>query len=90
LAIASIVFILQQQKKPRVKVQVDPMSYSESSGLKIVSVGEEFVQAAVEPGERSDNSWLQYKFSNRPLTADEWDKTRFQHRPYLGYYCWPK
>ncbi|XP_065338507.1 proteasome activator complex subunit 4A-like isoform X2 [Cloeon dipterum] len=90
LAIASIVFILQQQKKDHVKVEVDPHSYSKDKGLSIVESDEEERQICVKPGDREDNSWLQYDYQSRPLTQEQWEKTRYQHRTYLGYYCWPK
>lgn len=43
-----------------------------------------------ERGQRPDNAWLQYNFETRPLTAEQWDEPRFIHKPYLGYYTWPK
>lgn len=41
-------------------------------------------------GCRPDNSWLQYNYETRPLTAEQWDEPRFIHQPYIGYYTWPK
>ncbi|XP_059471936.1 proteasome activator complex subunit 4-like [Neocloeon triangulifer] len=90
LAIASMVFILQQQKRDHVKVLVDPTSYQEGSGLTILQSEDEAKQVAVKPGDREDNAWLQYNYQSRPLTTEQWQMTRYQHRPYLGYYCWPK
>lgn len=44
----------------------------------------------VTPGIRADNSWLQYNYKTRPLTAEQWDESRYVHEPYIGYYAWPK
>lgn len=45
---------------------------------------------SVTPGMRADNSWLQYDHKTRPLTAEQWDESRYVHMPYVGYYAWPK
>lgn len=45
---------------------------------------------SVRPGIRADNSWLQYNYETRPLTAEQWDEPRYVHEPYVGYYVWPK
>lgn len=42
------------------------------------------------PGIRADNTWLQYNYETRPLTAEQWDESRYVHQPYIGYYVWPK
>lgn len=42
------------------------------------------------PGIRADNSWLQYNYETRPLTAEQWDESRYVHQLYIGYYVWPK
>jgi len=42
------------------------------------------------PGMRTDNTWLQYNYETRPLTAEQWDESRYVHQPYVGYYVWPK
>ncbi|XP_039314531.1 proteasome activator complex subunit 4 isoform X3 [Solenopsis invicta] len=44
----------------------------------------------VMPGVRADNAWLQYNYKTRPLTAEQWDESRYIHQPYIGYYGWPK
>ena len=44
----------------------------------------------IMPGIRADNSWLQYNYETRPLTAKQWDESRYIHQPYIGYYIWPK
>lgn len=44
----------------------------------------------VTPGVRADNSWLQYNYKTRPLTADQWDEPRYVHQTHIGYYAWPK
>lgn len=44
----------------------------------------------VIPGIRADNTWLQYNHETRPLTAEQWDESRYVHQPYWGYYVWPK
>lgn len=42
------------------------------------------------PGLRADNSWLRYNYKTRPLTAEQWDESRYVHQSYIGYYVWPK
>lgn len=44
----------------------------------------------ITPGIRDDNSWLQYNYKTRPLNAEQWDESRYVHKPYIGYYAWPK
>ena len=47
-------------------------------------------QEVLRPGERADNSWLQYNSKTRPLTVEQWNEPRFVHKLYIGYYTWPK
>ncbi|XP_021936150.1 proteasome activator complex subunit 4B-like isoform X2 [Zootermopsis nevadensis] len=77
IAIRSTVFLLKQQKRSHKKISVDPLSFSEG-------------KRAEGPGERADNMWVQYCSETRPLTAEEWDTPRYIHKPYHGFYCWPK
>lgn len=44
----------------------------------------------IMPGLRDDNTWLQYNYETRPLTAEQWDESRYVHKQYVGYYVWPK
>jgi len=43
----------------------------------------------VNPGERPDNAFLQYKIENVPQNEEEYDQPRFVHQTYFGYYVWP-
>ena len=47
-------------------------------------------QEKLNPGQRPDNSWLQYNSKTRPLTAEQWDEPRFVHKVHIGYYTWPQ
>ena len=44
----------------------------------------------VQPGERSDNKWLQYSPDNKPLDQESYDEPRYLHRNYYGFYIWPQ
>lgn len=68
------VFLLKQQKRDSVKEVVN---------LKVESM-------SVEYGDRPDNAWLQYSKETSPNTEEEWDKTRYSYKVYVGYYTWPK
>ncbi|OXU20844.1 hypothetical protein TSAR_014413 [Trichomalopsis sarcophagae] len=47
-------------------------------------------ETVFKPGRRPDNEWLQYNSEKLPTSAKEWDEPRFVHKPYVGYYTWPK
>ena len=66
--------ILRLQKKKRVKVE------------------REVVRPAnpVKPGNREDNSWMQYNPENWPTDAVSWDQPNFVHKTHIGYYHWPE
>ncbi|XP_049827617.1 proteasome activator complex subunit 4-like [Schistocerca gregaria] len=81
IAIRGTVFLLKQQKRPHKKIVIDPRSFLKD-GIKL--------ESKIIPGERDDNAWVQYNGSTRPLTAEEWDKPRYVHDMYHGYYSWPK
>ena len=53
---------------------------------KLIKIEEKLL---VKPGERSDNSWLQYSSDNRPLDQKSYDEPRYLHKTYFGYYTWP-
>lgn len=75
LAICIMVYILKQQKRPHKKVEIDPRGFTESTGG--------------GPGVREDNLWVQYDRESRPRSSDEWDRPRFLHKVYSGFYVWP-
>jgi hypothetical protein len=77
IAIRSTVFLLKQQKRAHKKILVDPLSFS--GGDK-----------ASGPGDHANNRWVQYCSETRPLSAEAWDTARYIHKPYHGFYCWPK
>jgi hypothetical protein len=77
IAIRSTVFLLKQQKRAHKKISVDSSSFSQD-------------EKAKGPGDHADNSWVQYCSETRPLTAEAWDTPRYLHKPYHGFYCWPK
>ncbi|CAG2057001.1 unnamed protein product [Timema podura] len=81
VAIRCLVFVLKQQKRSHKKVVVNTNSFFDD-------VGEP--TGGMKPGPRPDNQWVQYSSKNRPLSAEEWDKPRYLHKPYHGFYTWPK
>lgn len=77
LSIRVMVYILKQHKQEHKKIEIDPLGFSgtiEKGG----------------PGMRKDNQWVQYNSKTRPLTVEEWNKPRFLHKQYYGFYTWPK
>lgn len=68
------------------QVTIDVRSLSKSSSA--LNEGEQ--SQNIIPGMRADNSWLQYNYKTRPLSAEQWDEPRFVHVLYMGYYAWPK
>ena len=66
--------ILRLQKKKRVRVE-----------RKVVRPAN-----PVKPGNREDNSWMQYNPENWPTDAASWDKPNFVHKTHIGYYHWPE
>ncbi|XP_032665023.1 proteasome activator complex subunit 4-like isoform X2 [Odontomachus brunneus] len=84
IAIKIVVFMLRQQKRKHPKITVDVRSLSQKT------VNEEEQSQIITPGIRADNSWLQYDYKTRPLTAEQWDEPRYVHMPCIGYYVWPK
>ncbi|XP_071649143.1 proteasome activator complex subunit 4B [Temnothorax longispinosus] len=83
IATRVVTFMLKQQKRKHSKVTVDVRSLSDESTL-------EEGKLRNMPGIRADNAWLQYNYETRPLTAEQWDESRYVHQPYIGYYVWPK
>ncbi|KYQ53699.1 Proteasome activator complex subunit 4 [Trachymyrmex zeteki] len=85
IATRVVTFMLKQQKRKHLKytITVDVHNLSNES---IKKEG----KTQNIPGIRADNSWLQYNYETRPLTAKQWDESRYVHQPYIGYYVWPK
>ncbi|KAL6256285.1 hypothetical protein P5V15_012401 [Pogonomyrmex californicus] len=85
IAIRIVTFILKQQKRKHPKITIDVCSLL---GENISN--EEKKSRNVTSGMRADNSWLQYNYETRPLTAEQWDEPRYIHQFHVGYYVWPK
>ncbi|EFN87710.1 proteasome activator complex subunit 4B [Harpegnathos saltator] len=84
IAIKTVVYILTQQKRKHPKITIDAYSLSKNKELS------EEQSKNIIPGMRADNSWLQYNYKTRPLTAEQWDESKYLHLPYIGYYTWPQ
>lgn len=74
IAIKTTLFILKQQKRKHIKISTPKHEECEKP----------------RPGKRPDNEWLQYSQKTRPLTSEQWEESRFIHKPWVGYYAWPK
>lgn len=84
IAIRTVIYMLRQQKRKHPKISID-IPEIETKELLHADQSSDIV-----PGERPDNAWLQYDYNTRPLTSNQWDESRFVHKPYIGYYTWPK
>ncbi|CAL7949711.1 unnamed protein product [Xylocopa violacea] len=84
IALQIVICMLQQQKREHPKITIDPPTSSEKDEL------QENPSTKFVLGPRPDNTWLQYNYKTRPLTAEQWDEPRFIHRQHIGYYTWPK
>ncbi|XP_060826320.1 proteasome activator complex subunit 4-like isoform X1 [Bombus pascuorum] len=84
IALRVVICMLQQQKREHPKITIDPPTSPEQNE------SSENQSMKFKRGQRADNAWLQYNFETRPLTAEQWDEPRFIHKPYVGYYTWPK
>lgn len=76
----STVFLLKQQKRSHKKIKINPLSFGIDPNH----------NNALVPGERSDTRWIKYNKETIPLTPEEWDKGRYIHNSFNGYYCWPE
>ncbi|XP_017877825.1 proteasome activator complex subunit 4A-like [Ceratina calcarata] len=83
VALRVVINILEQQKRKHPKITIDPPSIGNDIPLEERSIRNML-------GPRPDNNWLQYNYETRPLTAEQWDAPRFVHRPFVGYFVWPK
>lgn len=79
IALRVVIFILVQNKPKFKKEKINPCSLNFING-----------QSALEPGIEPDNQWLIYSKTNVPKTSEEWEKSKFIHNQYIGFYCWPK
>ncbi|XP_012271997.1 proteasome activator complex subunit 4 isoform X2 [Orussus abietinus] len=87
IAIKTVIYMLKQQKRKHPKVTANLAELQKSRPPQ----DEQSVSSERwSPGERSDNTWLLYDYENRPLTVEQWDESRYVHKPYIGYYAWPK
>ncbi|KAG7204017.1 hypothetical protein KM043_001879 [Ampulex compressa] len=84
IALTVMVYIMKQQNRKNPKVTIDVPSAKKMNMMQM-SQSERLV-----PGIRPDNSWLLYDYNTRPLNAKQWNEPRFIHKPYVGYYAWPK
>ncbi|XP_015120172.1 proteasome activator complex subunit 4 [Diachasma alloeum] len=74
IAIPTVVTILRQLKREHKKILIESPRCPPSAPL----------------GIRSDNLFLQYNHSTRPLSKEQWNESRYVHEPYIGFYTWPK
>jgi len=75
VAIRCTVYVLKQQKRKHKKQRCITVDRSTSR---------------VPYGDRDDNQWLQYNSSTVPRSEEDWEKPRFVHNQFVGYYDWPK
>ncbi|XP_008550347.1 proteasome activator complex subunit 4 [Microplitis demolitor] len=81
IATSMVACILRQQKRKHVKITIDiPEEKERPEDTECTWVGK------LKPGLRADNKWLQYNYESRPLTEDQWNKDRFVHERYVGFY----
>lgn len=67
------------QNKPKYKkITIDPYEFGGEVGTELY------------PGIRPDNQWLLYNSKTLPKTESEWDRPRYVHNQYTGFYAWPK
>ena len=64
--------IFKQQKRKHPKIIIDPQDVSLHFG-KANKLQLEYVEG---PGDRWDNSWMQYQSDRRPMTVEEWNQPR--------------
>ncbi|XP_031565856.1 proteasome activator complex subunit 4-like [Actinia tenebrosa] len=81
IAISAVGAVLKQQKRPHVKVQVNPYAVA---GLP------EPKSSINQPGDRPDNRWLQFLSNDLPKTQESWNSCTFIDKTHWGYYTWPK
>lgn len=77
MALRIVNTVLKQQKRPHVKVQIDP--------FKIAGVPKP--AGKLKPGIREDNKWLQYDVSKLPKSQAEWDEPRYMYK-INGFFGW--
>jgi len=73
------VIALRQLKRKIVKTEIEPGLMTLPGGF-VPSVGDN----------RSDNSWLQYDKETLPVTAEQWNNTKFVDDTAIGFSVWPK
>lgn len=84
IALKAVVFIVVQNKPKFVKIKIDPYQFNNVNG-KINNDNDQ-----IKPGIRPDNKWLLYDSKTLPKNDLEWDKPRYVHNQYVGFYSWPK
>lgn len=80
LAIRVTMYILKQHKQKHKKITIDPLQFSPEAPS----------TTSLVPGHRPDNLWMQYNSETRPQNSQEWDRPRYLHKQYNGYYTWPR
>lgn len=79
VSIFAVTLLLQQLKRPQVKV---PINIEKLAGMS--------VSGKLTPGEREDNKWLCLTESLKE-TKEEWDSNSgVVHKTRYGFYCYPK
>jgi proteasome activator subunit 4 len=82
MAIAAVMAILKQQKRPHVTVSINPYQLAGVNGGSNVT--------KVHPGDRLDNMWHRYDVKSLPQTEEQWNSTVFIDKTFWGFYCWPR
>lgn len=64
--------IFKQQKRKHPKIIIDPQDVS----LHFGKANKLQLESVEGPGDRWDNSWMQYQSDRRPMTVEEWNQPR--------------
>ncbi|KAH9509108.1 Proteasome activator complex subunit 4, partial [Bulinus truncatus] len=81
LSCGTLITIMELQKKKTKKVAVD---IEKTAGVGPID------WAALLPGDRPDNSWLQFDPKKFITSEEDWNRTVFIEKTHWGYYTWPK
>lgn len=77
IAIQIVRFVLKQQKREHLKIQVDPFQIA----------GVPKPNGKLKPGIRDDNRWLLYDIKTVPRNQIEWDEPKYSHKT-EGFFGW--
>jgi len=85
ICLITVSAILKQQKRPHIKVSIDPYQFDPSS-----SPVQSQERVVARPGNRADNDWLLYKKALLAENEESYNKTVLVDKTHWGYYVWPK